>query len=466
MFPRDISMKKWILALTISCLLLTSCKSTTAPNSSLNNNNILSKNHNKNIIKIPKLSQFEIKSIFDEIISKHEVTNDYDNFIHELKEFENIHSLNWSSAWLVNNAKGYAYLAKSTEVNTDKEKVVLYNSAKKEFNLAFENIDNDIPLSSTENSELNFGLCKSKYFAIYFDSKEKTEKVLSELFDIAQNEACPINYRAWSLSDSLSTRIDMDEYKLRMKYAHSYSKNGNHFNAIMYIAKALAWAEYSIGNNKQAIKTFSYLETLDLEDNPIFSTNDYFQSIKRDKQKAIDSLKKENCNKYWISKDSQGKEERIIYDVIQDFLEVDRLFLDGISKTKPVYKTLTYSKERIVTSYNVSSLIYRAQSKSERLKSTLNNIDSSHYTASINSIKSASDLSNKAISLRLKGYFLKAKDYRGEWEQSDALRVESLSITTSTIKEFKHKFLTLPNGECAIKTLDFINKDLDRIINL
>jgi tetratricopeptide (TPR) repeat protein len=111
-----------------------------------------------------------------------------------------------------------------------------------------------------------------------------------------------------------------------------------------------------------------------------------------------------------------------IYKLTNDYRELNNMFLDGIKKTTPQKEYLEYSKEWIITSYNVSSKIFQSESLCDRFKSKISLIDTKNdKIIELKSLCSlAAETRKEGIKLYSQGYYVKAKDYSGEYERGRA----------------------------------------------
>jgi tetratricopeptide (TPR) repeat protein len=107
-----------------------------------------------------------------------------------------------------------------------------------------------------------------------------------------------------------------------------------------------------------------------------------------------------------------------IYKLTDSFREVNNLWIEGIAETTPVYsKSGDY-----ITDYNVSSKIFQAEHLCDRLKSKLLflNVKDEHLEELISLWTSSLDIRKEGIKLHSKGFYIKAKDYSGEYERGKA----------------------------------------------
>jgi hypothetical protein len=109
--------------------------------------------------------------------------------------------------------------------------------------------------------------------------------------------------------------------------------------------------------------------------------------------------------------------------ILSIYDEANDKMISGKQETTPNYETLTYSREQIITSYNVSSKIYLAEqmfrdcaSKASSLEKIPELIQIQHL------IIEAANQAAEGINIYAKGYYVKAVDYTGQWEKGRALK--------------------------------------------
>ena len=107
-----------------------------------------------------------------------------------------------------------------------------------------------------------------------------------------------------------------------------------------------------------------------------------------------------------------------IYQLTNDYRELNNMFLDGVEKTTPEYS----ESGGYIKAYNVSSKIFQSESLCDRFKSKITLIDTKNEKIiELKSIWSlASETRKDGIKLYSQGYYVKAKDYSGEFERGRA----------------------------------------------
>ena len=133
-----------------------------------------------------------------------------------------------------------------------------------------------------------------------------------------------------------------------------------------------------------------------------------------------------------------------LFQLIDQYNDINNLFIDGNKESSPNKEYLEYSKEWIITSYSVSPKIFQSESLCDRFKITLANLNiSSSKLIEVKNLWLSAAVSRKeGIAEYSKGYYLKKKDYSGEWERglakinvSDQYFVDGLVILNSVMEE-------------------------------
>ena len=144
------------------------------------------------------------------------------------------------------------------------------------------------------------------------------------------------------------------------------------------------------------------------------------------------------------SKSSVISECAKLFQLIDQFNDINDLFIDGNKESSPNKEYLEYSKEWIITSYSVSPKIFQSESLCDRFNITLTNLNiSSSKLIEVKNLWLSAALSRKeGIAECSKGYYIKAKDYLGEFERglakikvSNQYFVDGLVILNSVMEE-------------------------------
>jgi len=111
-----------------------------------------------------------------------------------------------------------------------------------------------------------------------------------------------------------------------------------------------------------------------------------------------------------------------LYHLTSQYREINNKWIQGTEETTPEKEYLQYSKEWIITGYNVSPKIYQSENLCDRFKAKLSSLNlTNSRLKEVQSLWISSAESRKeGISEHSKGYYVKAKDYAGEYERGSA----------------------------------------------
>lgn len=146
-----------------------------------------------------------------------------------------------------------------------------------------------------------------------------------------------------------------------------------------------------------------------------------------------------------------------IFLCVTDYSEGNDLFIQGVKDTEPKYEKI--GSKKIITQYIVSSKIYEAQGYFEKVKADLNSISGAKGKIAkiVNLFLFAAEQRIKGIEQYSRGYYVKAKDYSGEWEKgsakiniADKYLLDGLKILREEIAKYPSHF-----GPIAERKLDF-----------
>jgi tetratricopeptide (TPR) repeat protein len=103
----------------------------------------------------------------------------------------------------------------------------------------------------------------------------------------------------------------------------------------------------------------------------------------------------------------------------EDYSKGNDLFISGLNNTKPVFKELTYSKEKIVTEYEVSPDLFESQALFKKFEDRIKDLEKKDdkYKEITGPFIKAAQNRIEGIEIYSKGYYLLQKDYRGEFEK-------------------------------------------------
>jgi len=111
-----------------------------------------------------------------------------------------------------------------------------------------------------------------------------------------------------------------------------------------------------------------------------------------------------------------------LYQITNQYREINNKWIEGVKETEPKKEYLEYSKKWIITSYDVSPKIFQSESLCDRFKAKLSSLPiTNKRLKEIQSLWISSAVSRKeGISENSKGYYVKSKDYTGEFERGRA----------------------------------------------
>ena len=111
-----------------------------------------------------------------------------------------------------------------------------------------------------------------------------------------------------------------------------------------------------------------------------------------------------------------------LYQLTSHYREINNKWIQGTEETTPEKEYLQYSKKWIITGYNVSPKIYQSENLCDRFKAKLSSLNlTNRKLKEVQSLWISSAESRKeGISESSKGYYVKAKDYAGEYERGRA----------------------------------------------
>jgi len=155
-----------------------------------------------------------------------------------------------------------------------------------------------------------------------------------------------------------------------------------------------------------------------------------FIEIKSEAQNFIEIINAEIERVEWpvkieeLASSDQGVVSEIakLYQLTDQYREINNLWLEGVKETTPNKEYLEYSKKWIITSYDVSPKIFQSENLCDRFKAKLSSLTiTNSRLKEVQSLWISSVVSRKeGISEHSKGYYIKAKDYAGEYERGIA----------------------------------------------
>jgi hypothetical protein len=393
------------------------------------------------------LSSEEILALFQELKKQYESKKGESNYISALNEFADKYHY-WNAKGLIDIEKGYSlYERASNNLDSPSEAADFFRQSQVMFKFGFEDIDS----SNIENKDIvypeimrlidNMTYCRARYGYISnkvesSDTDFQKRNYLKEYSDLFNDDSCPLFVKAWAVNNSISRNTDNAEFSKRVVEAYQYINKSRNAEEIIYLTNSLAWAEFSLGNYEKSLELFNKFSAKEIRENEkyIYDSDGMISSNDRYKELVKNAIERKNCKAYWDDANPESLIEKSIIDIVQSYNELHDLANKGRRETTPVYETLSYSKEKIVVDYNVSPLLFKVQSASERLLAKINVLDKDKYSSFFSNIRESVVFMQKSVDFRIKGYYLKKKDYRGEWEKADAFMDESRGLYSEALR--------------------------------
>lgn len=216
--------------------------------------------------------------------------------------------------------------------------------------------------------------------------------------------------------------FDSKDYNNAIKYWKIVNDKQEDFNALFNIG--LSYLNLGDPSNLKKSKT-TFIELLGkIEGNP-----DYIDS-KTKVENFIEIINEELNRVEWpeiierLSNSDKGVTSEIakLYKITSQYRDINNKWIDGVKETEPIKEYLEYSKEWIITSYNVSPKIFQSENLCDRFKAKLSSLSiTNNRLKEVQSLWISSASSRKeGISTHSKGYYVKSKDYSGEYERGRA----------------------------------------------
>lgn len=450
-------------------VVLSGCVATKPQKPSMVGNDVANKQPEESglakAIEQVQLSSAEVLSLFKELQEKYKNNTANPNYIYELNKFEGIYGNYWNAKGLISIERGRAYYQQAFE-NIESPSIAssIFDKSRSEFQAGFNeiltsNIENrNIVYSEFEHIIDNAKYCEARYR--YLSNKIKSldgdgdqkRLFLDKYTGIYSDESCPVYVKAWAVNDSISHNTNKMALSKRLSEAYQYVSQSNNTEEIIYITSALAWAEFSLGNYRKSLKLYDQLDNKSIKENEkyIYNSDGMISTVEHYKALVAATLEREVCIEYWHSNKSSERDEKELLNIVESYNELHDMANKGRSETTPVYKTFTYSNEKIVVDYNVSPLLFKVQSASERLLGKIKSINSDKYPVFVNNMMGSVSFLQKSVDYRIKGYYLKKKDYRGEWEKADAYIDESRGLYSEALKSAIEKIKGKSNSDCLV----------------
>lgn len=111
-----------------------------------------------------------------------------------------------------------------------------------------------------------------------------------------------------------------------------------------------------------------------------------------------------------------------LFQLTNQYRGINNKWIEGVKETTPNKEYLEYSKKWIITSYDVSPKIFQSENLCDRFKAKLSslNLTNSRLKEVQSLWISSAEARKEGISENSKGYYVKAKDYAGEYERGRA----------------------------------------------
>ncbi|MCU7864193.1 MAG: hypothetical protein KZQ92_09485 [Candidatus Thiodiazotropha sp. (ex Lucinoma borealis)] len=458
-------------AVLVCFVVLSGCVATKSQKPSMVGNDVANKQPPESgIVKQVeevRLTNSEVLSLFKELQKRYQNNTADPNYINDLNKFEGMYGHNWDAKGLISIERGRAYYQQAFDnIESPYAASSIFNKSRSEFQSGLHEIstsdieDKDIVYSEFARIIDNATYCQAKYR--YLSNKIKSldannvqigkRSFLNKYIEIYNDESCPIYVKAWSVNDSISHNTDKMAFSKRLNDAYQYVSKSNNAEEKIYITSALAWAEFSLGNYRESIKLYDQLDNKRIKENEknIYNSDGMISTIEHYSALVAAALEREVCVEYWHSNKSSERDEKELLNIVESYNELHDMANKGRSETTPVYKTLTYSSEKIVVDYNVSPLLFKVQSASERLLGKIKSINADKYPVFVNNMLGSVSFLQKSVDYRIKGYYIKKKDYRGEWEKADAYIDESRGLYSEALKSAIEMIKGTSNSNCLV----------------
>ena len=111
-----------------------------------------------------------------------------------------------------------------------------------------------------------------------------------------------------------------------------------------------------------------------------------------------------------------------LYQLTSQYRDINNKWIQGNEETTPEKEYLEYSKEWIITGYKVSPKVFQSENLCDRFKAKLSSLTiTNNRLKEVQSLWISSASSRKeGISIHSKGFYVKKKDYAGEYERGRA----------------------------------------------
>lgn len=391
-------------------------------------------------------------SLFYDLVKTYENNPGDPNYFKSLDNFERAHWKDWNAIGLVILAKGWANYSQAVlekERRNTANAIRLMDQSVKEYRRGIDAIaisdhpDLDTLYTSYNRSYDYYVMCDARFFyndyklTTFNVSEEVTETsaVLKSLKDVINDKECAgyIRIRSAALAIKIGTSAKIvhealpDVYRL---HSNLDSEEGK-----VLLEGNLAWGEYSAGNFKQAALLIQQLDKKRIHKHAkqLYDVDLLFTGMQELKKLVDESIAWVTCQQYWKATQSSERSERILIDIINQYVNLHTLIDDGRRQTTAVEKTLS-TGEKYVVEYKVSALLFKVESASERLKIKIQQSHIPEYSTFFEKMLQSIAFMQKAVDFQIQGYYIKKKDYRGEWEKSNAFLDESRNMYSQSLQ--------------------------------
>lgn len=409
------------------------------------------------------LSSDEILALFQELKKQYESKKGESNYIYALSKFADKYHY-WDAKGLIDIEKGNSFYERaSNNLDNPSEAADEFGLSQESFKSGFTDVDiSNIKNKDSVYPELirlidNITYCRARYGYISnkvksSDSELQKRSYLKEYSDLFNDESCPLFVRAWAVNSSISHNTDNAELSKRVAEAYQYINKSRNAEEIIYLTSGLAWAEFSLSNYDKSLELFNKFSANEIREHEkyIYDSDGIISSNNHYKELVTNAIEKKTCKAYWDNANPDSLIEKSIIDTVQSYNELHDLANKGRRETTPVYETLSYSKERIVVDYNVSPLLFKVQSASERLLAKIKMFNKGKYSSFFSNISESVVFMQKSVDFRIKGYYLKKNDYRGEWEKADAFMDESRGLYSEALRSATEAIKGKKYSSCVV----------------
>lgn len=422
------------------------------------------------------LSDNGISLLYKELRANFDQNSSASDYLKALKTFEKKYSAKWELRYLINLDMGFAYLIAGDELENDAEKSNnYYEKSIREYQkgldkLSDSSFEGQDTFSNIEITLAQEELCESKYsfIATKLEILDLDDDLNSDYLDqfasIYQSEHCPIYVKAWAAADSILQYDNEENFGRRVRDVKTYLGGGLSEEETIYLTTAVAWAEFTLGNFSESLALYN---SIDEESVPysehIYDKKALIENTQEFRKNLERLVEIQECTSYWTGVASDSRKEKTLIESADSYIEIHDMIAQGRRETKAVYETLSYSKEKMVTDYNVSPLLFKAQNYAKRLSNEIEDNRVVEYSEFFDLLSESVNFLTKSLDLRIQGYYLKKKDYRGEWEKSLAYMDESRMLYSSALQNALLTIESSENVSCIKENWEFYKERISEL---